>query len=382
MMEFTIERDVFLRGVQRAQGIVERKSALPVLSNLLVQAAEKETLRIVATDQELCLVTEYRASVIKPGRLTIPARKLFETLREMQGETVHLVEVDGNTAQMTCNKVVCRLKGLPPEDFPAVLIEPSDYAWSKMSPALIRTMIGRVQFAISTDDTRKYLGGVFLEMQRADGKALVRMVAVDGHRLALAESDMTEVEKKAGQDLSIFEAGIIIPRKGLQEIRKLMEGDEEDIVSLGFKTGTLAVMDDKGTFLSVSLVDGTFPDWRRVIPERDGDDAIMTFERSFVLRCLRRMSVITPECVAMTLSPDLLVLNATDPDVGEIRDEIEAKYEGEEKVVKFNGRYLIDSVEAVPGDLVELRIPNGRDMAVIRHADDDGYMSVIMGLKY
>lgn len=380
-MEFTIERDVLLKGLQRTLGIVERKGALPVLGNVLIQAVTKDTLRIVATDRELCLMIDYRASVIKKGQLTIPAKKLFETVRELQGETLHLVEIAGSVAQLTCEKTVCRLRGLPAEDFPT-LPTLADEEGSKIGAgALFRSLIGKVFFAVSTDGAKKNLEGVFLQRDPSAGKTMLRMVSADGHRLALAETDMTDFERRSGDPICVPEKGVIVPRKGLQEIRKLLDGEDADVF-IQVKDQTFIVRNEKNTRLSVSLIDGEFPDYRRVIPAPGDDDAVVRFEKGSILHCLRRMGVINAECADLEISADLLVLSATHPDVGDIRDEIPAQYQGDGKTVKFNVAYLIEAIEVVPGDLVEFRIPKGRDMAVIKAAADDaGYLCVIMAMK-
>jgi len=380
MLEFTIERDVLLKGIQRTLGIVERKSTIPVLGNVLIRSVAKDTLQIVATDRELCLMIDYRASVVKSGKLTIPAKKLYETVRELQGETLHMIEISGNTAQMTCEKTVCRLRGLPAEDFPTVPDLADDEGWKIGAGALFRSLIGQVSFAICTDSERKNLEGVFLQRDPSSGKTMIRMVSADGHRLALAETDMTDFERRSGEPVCIPEKGIIIPRKGLQEIRKLLDGEESD-VSIQVEDQRFIIRNEKNTRLSVSLIDGEFPDYRRVIPDPGDEDTVVKFEKSSILHCLRRMSVIdNVECV-LQISADLLVLSATHADVGDIRDEIPAKYDGAFKTVKFNVEYLIEAIEVVPGDLVELRIPNGRDMAVIKAADDASYLCIVMAMK-
>jgi DNA polymerase-3 subunit beta len=376
-LEFTIEREVFLRGIQKTLGIVDRKSAMPILGNILIAAAGEE-LTIVATDREICLTMGYRASVIKEGGITIPARKLFEAVRELQGETLHLVEAAGSVAVLTSNRAVCKLRGLSADDFPQDA-DPDDLSSFKIKAVLLRELIGKVAFAICTDEMRTNLGGVFLEKEFGEGGDVIRMVATDGHRMAVVKTDITDEENRLGHDI-IFPPVVIIPRKGIQEIRKLLDGEEGD-VSIGFRKGACVVTNDKNTRLSVSLIDGEFPDYRRVIPGKSDDDTVIRIDKAAILHGLRRMGVIEPGRVDLTISGNLLVLNSIHPDVGEMRDEIEMEHQGEGKAAAFNGEYLRDAIEAVSGGMIELRLPAGRDMGVIRDAGNENHFCIVMGLK-
>lgn len=377
MIEFIIERKAFLKGIQKMLGIVERKITLPILGNILIAAAG-EGITIVAADMEISLTMGCPASVIKEGRLTIPARKLCETVCELQGETLHLVEGAGSVAVLTSNKAVCNLRGLPADDFPKVA-DPEDLHCFNIKTVLLRELIGKVHFAICLDETRKNIGGVFLEKDVAARGTWIRMVAVDGHRMAVAKADMTEAEKQSGESIDITEKGVIIPRKGLQEIRKLLEGEEGD-VSIGIVKGVCIVRNEKSARLSVSLIDGEFPDYRRVIPERGDDDIVIRVAKVAILRGMRLVGVIEPGRVDLTISEDLLVLNSVHPEVGEIRDEIEVQFQGERKDAAFNGGYLIDAIEAVSGETVELRLPAGRNMAVVGDAENESHFCIVMGL--
>lgn len=388
MIEFTIEREKFLKGVQKTLGIVERKATLPIMANVLIEAVLPcgggGFIRLEATDMELRLSVEYPASVIKEGRITVPAKKIYEAVRELAGETLHLVESAAATVIMTSNKAVCKLRGLAADEFPAFPeadAAAGDSVFFGIKSALLRKLIGLVYASISTDEMRKTLTGVFLERDPDLVRTLVRMTSADGHRLSTATADMTEEEARIPGGIQIPDKGVIIPRKGLQEIRKLIEGEEGD-VQVGIAKGNCIVRNEKGARLSVSLIDGQFPDWRHVMPEPADGDAVIRCDRAALLHGVRRMGVIEPGRVDMTASASLLVLNSTHPDIGDIRDELPAEYEGAERKAAFNGGFLIDVLEAVSGDTVELRLPAGRDlMAVIRDPESDDYKGIVMGLK-
>lgn len=376
-MEFTIDRNTFLEGIQKTLGIVERQASTPILQNLLIRTMMgiNAGIEILATNREIGIRTNYDASVIKSGELTIPAKKLFEIVRELQGETVHLVTKGKNAAVLTSNKAVCKINGLEAADFPEI-INPDGLDTFPMSPALLASMLRKVSYAVSKDDGLRNMASVFLQkIVDADNKTALRMAATDGHRLAVAIS-------YASSDAPITEKGIMIPRKGSAEIRKLSESVEDD-VQIGIAQGACIVAAGRAT-LRVNLIDGTYPDISRVIPNESAQGVLMvTAARDALLHSLRRMAVYGDSCV-LDIHGGEIHLQAQDPDLGEIKDEIQIAQtieDGEEKIVKFNVHYLIDAIDAVSEDMVRLDIPSGFGGCLVRGWKDKNYLGVVMPLR-
>jgi DNA polymerase-3 subunit beta len=371
-MEFNIKRDVFLNAVQKTMGIVERKTTMPILNNILIRT-EGERIKVVATDKELGLISRYDAQILQSGDITLSAKKLYEMLREIQGEDIHLLKKDNNQVVMTSQKVLYRISGLPAEDYPNVM-EVDDIPYFSVSASVLRDMIQKTAFAVSTDELRLNLTGVYFETEESVNGPRLRMSATDGHRLAMAVSHPGE---NGGM---LLEKGVIIPRKGLMEIRRLLE-DEAGEVSMGLDHG-MFYEKTADTTLKVSLIDAEYPAYRRGIPL---DMAIvLRVEKKPILHALRRMNVMSSENysgVIMTLSRGRLVLNSTNPDVGEANDEIEVPYDGEEVRVGYNVIYMIEAIDAVEGDEMILEIRTGMRPAMVRMVGEDRYACVVMPLK-
>jgi DNA polymerase-3 subunit beta len=371
-MEFNIKRDLFLLGIQKTLGIVEKKTTMPILSNLLLRAG-KNRVTIMATDREIGLVADYEAEILREGDITLSARKLHEMVREIQGDTIHVVKNERNVVILTCNKATYRIPGIPADDYPLVA-DQGDLPFYKIKGGILKELIRKTAFAISTDEMRKNLCGVLMETEKTGESFSIRMVATDGHRLAMMKMDTGE------KDFLTMEKGVIIPRKGLVEIRRLIE-DESGDVFLGIRQG-VCIVKTGHTLLNVSLVDGEYPDYRRVIPAEKG--VLLSMGKDKFLHSLRRMSVISSERyngVIMTLSPEKLILNSNNPDVGEANDEIDVIYAGEGKSVGYNVTYLTDAIDVIDEEQVEFEIGEGMKPGIVRAIGNENYFCIVMPLK-
>jgi DNA polymerase-3 subunit beta len=373
-MEFNINKSMFLKGIQKTLGIVEKKTTMPILSNLLIRT-QQGRIKIIAADREIGLVADYEAEIIREGDITLSAKKLYEMVREIQGEIIHVSKTDKDVVILTCKKEIYRIPGIPAADYPTVE-DQEGLPMYKIKGALLGEMIRKTAFAISTDEMRKNLTGVFFETDRIGEVSFVRMVATDGHRLSVMKVDIGEEEK----DFLSMDKGVIIPRKGLSEIRRLVEEESGDL-SIGINKGSCTLKTDH-TLLKVSLIDGEYPDYRRVIPSEKG--VVVGVGKNTFLHALRRMSVISSERysgVIITLSNDRMVLNSTNPDVGEANDEIEVSYQGEERSVGYNVTYLIDAIDVIDEEWVDLEIGVAMKPAVIRAVGNENYFCIVMPLK-
>jgi DNA polymerase-3 subunit beta len=371
-MEFNIKRDTFLDGIQKTLGIVEKKTTMPILNNVLIRTEENK-IKIVATDKEIVLIADYEADIVIGGSITISARKIYEMIREIQGEDIHFHANENNWVTLTSQKVIYRIPGLSADDFPSVFDDADEGELYKIQGSFLQELIRRASFAMSADEMRRNLNGVFLEAGKEQNLSKIKMVATDGHRLAMADV-VTE------EEFLILDKGIIIPRKGLGEIRKLVEGQSEEVL-FGVRKGMCIIKKD-GIVLKVSLIDADYPDYNRVIPKDKG--VVVNFDRQTVLHALRRMNVISSERysgVVMTLTENKLMMNSTNPDVGEAKDEIDVSYQEHEIAVGYNVKYLLDAIDVIDEERVVFEIGQGMKPGIIRPEGNDHYMCIIMPLK-
>ncbi len=368
-MELKINRNTFLDGIQKTLGIVEKKTTLPILNNVLLKT-EANKLKIIATDREISLISDYEAEIIKKGEITISAKKLYEMVREIQGEIISFSQ-DNNIVKISCQRAVYKIPGLPAEDFPNIA-DDKDVQLHNIQGTIIKDLIGKTAFAMATDEMRKNLNGVLLEVISDESNNMLRMVATDGHRLALAKHSMPESFLETGK-------GVIIPRKGLMEVKKII--DENENIKTGIHKNMFIVKTDN-TLLKVSLVDADYPDYKRVIPAEKGINIVL--EKESFLHALRRMNVVSSERyggVILSFSEGKLTLNSTNLDVGEATEEIDITYGGEDMDVGFNVNYLIDAISVIDKESIMFEVGSGVKPSVIKETEGDDYLCIVMPLK-
>jgi len=369
-MEFVIKRNIFLEGIQRTLGIVDRKTTIPILNNVLIRATGDNRVRITATDREIVLVAEYEAQVAVPGEITIGARKLFEMIREIEGEEVHCKKLENDWVNITCEKIVYKIPGIAADDFPDIADE-GDGTYFTMERGILKEMIRKTFFAISTDEMRVNLNGVYLELE----EHRIGMVSTDGHRISIANM---EVGQEVTEEQRI--TGIIIPRKGVNEIRRLVD-DGQEFAGIGVRDGAFVLkLDDM--LLRISLIEDNFPNYKRVIPRDQGIE--VRVDRRQILQSLRRMDVMSSERysgVKIELTDNKMVLNSTNPDVGEANDEIDISSEGAALEIGYNVKYLIDAIDVIDEQTVSFEMRDNEGAGVIKAAGTDAYMCVIMPIK-
>lgn len=371
-MEFNIKRETFLNGIQRTLGIVERKTTMPILNNVLIRTDNNKII-IIASDREVSLSADYEAEIIKEGDITLSARKIYEMIREMQGDEINFSVADNNMAKVHCLKSTYRIPGIPADDFPAVA-DNQDSQLFKITGKVLKELINKTSFAMSADEIRKNLNGVLFATENYGSKYHIKMVATDGHRLAMAYIETDTV------DFLNLEKGIIIPRKGLGEIKKLVE-DQNEGVGIGVYNGIFIIKTNNST-LNVRLIDAEYPDYKRVIPTETG--IMINFNKDNVLHALRRMNVVSSDrysSVVIKFTKDRMVLNSLNPDVGEASDEIDIVYNENDITVGFNVNYIIDAIEVIEEKDIFFEIGMDKKPCVVRPVGNDNYLCVIMPLQ-
>lgn len=369
-MEFRITTHELLKGLSRIQAIVEKRNTMPILANTLVEA-EGDKVHISATDLEIGIRGTYNATVTRKGSVTVSARKLYEIARELPDEPITIGTQENNYVTLSCAKINFKLVGLPPEEYPG-LPKGEEKSLAQIEGATLHEMIEKTLYAVSTDETRYNLNGLYLETNPAEG--LLRMAATDGHRLALVD------RKLEGVDLSKFDKGVIVPKKGILELKRLLEEDDEP-VKIGFRKGH-AVVKKKDVLLVNRLIDGAFPDYQQVIPK--DLPLTLTVSREPILASLKRVSVLATErsrSVKLELGGNLLVISSANPDLGEAREEIEVDYSGDALAIGFNARYLLEAVASMEAKEVRLSFNDELSPGMVRPAADDASIAIVMPMR-
>lgn len=367
-MEIKAKRGDFLATLYWTQSIVERRNTMPILANVLIEAV-KNDIRVTATDLEVGVRGRVDGEVVKEGTITVNAKKLYEIIREVPDGQVQLKRLENEWVEIRSGKSVFKIVGMEAREFPQ--FPKFDNKGLSTTPAsIIREMIERTIFSVSTDETRYSLNGVFIEEGE---KGKVRMVATDGHRLAFDERNLGSLG---------LSKGVILPRKGLAELKKLLETGEDGVVSLGFKENMGLVIKDK-VELFMRLIEGDFPDYTKVIPK--GNPNIAKIEHNEFLQAIRRISILSSERykgIKLEFKEDKVSISANNPDLGEAVEEIEAEYKGKPVAIGFNARYLIDVLAVLGGDGdVEIELKDELSPSIIRKGGDEGYIYVLMPMR-
>lgn len=370
-MEVSVRREDLARGLHLVQGVVERRNTLPILANVLVEPAEGG-IALTATDMEVGLRSLVPAQVKKKGAVTLNARKLYEIVREVTAEEIVLKSTQAGWVELIAGRSKFRVVSLDPKDFPQLPLgaEAPPGVAIRIAAGTLREMIDKTLFAVSTDETRFNLSGVYM----GNGETgTLRMVATDGHRLALIDRQLPDAK---------LDRGVIMPRKGLAEARKLLDQAADNELTLVVSAREIRLSLPSASFF-MRLVEGEFPDYHQVIPTASRAKA--QANRDDLLAALRRISLLASERsrgVKLQLERGRLEISASNPDQGEATEDIEIAYGGDPISIGFNARYLMD-VLAVhgEGDVVELAVTDEVGPGVLRSSQDAEYTYVVMPMR-
>jgi DNA polymerase-3 subunit beta len=373
-MKIRIARDELLTGLSRVQGVVEKRNTMPALSNILLET-KQDGVELVATDLEIGIRGHYKAEILEPGSVSVSARKVYEILREMPDSEITLATQDNNWVQLYAGKSQFKIVGLPASDFPALPVIEREGRVA-ISGSGLSALIRKTLFAVGDNDARYILNGLLITILSSDKKATMRLVGTDGHRLAIAESDLTH---DAVSEMP-KEIKAIIPRKAAQEMRRLLE-EEAGEPLLGF-TKNLVTFQKSGLFLTSRVMEGTYPNYQQVIPKDNSKKA--SVEKAALEGALRRVAVLSRDktnAVRVTLESGLLTLYTSNPDLGEATEEISAQYRGESLTTGFNARYLLDALSAMDSDTVHLEMKTPLSPCLLKPEGDPGFVCVVMPMK-
>ncbi len=374
-MKVQIQRAELLAGLQRVQGVVEKRNTMPVLANILLEARGGR-VTIFGTDLEIGIKGTHEAEVSDEGAIAVSARKLYEIIRELPEEPVRLATTDKNWVQIEAGKSEFRIMGLPPSEFPAMpVVEPEQLL--PVNRKILTDLIRKTIFAVGDNDARYILNGVLLTVQTKDGKRQIRLVGTDGHRLAIIERDLPNGKGSAGE---LKEATAIIPKKAALEIKKLLDETEEE-PELGISRNQLIFRRGQ-VLLLARLMEGNYPNYQQVIPK--GNEKRTAVNRTMLEGALRRVSLMAKEktnAIRMSLESGAIVLTASNPDMGEAKEAVPVVYAGEGIVTGFNARYLLDALGAIEGDQALFEFKDSVSPCLIRQEGDEGYLCVVMPMR-
>jgi DNA polymerase-3 subunit beta len=370
-MKFSIARNELQRGLTRIQSIVEKRNTMPILANVLLDATADGQLELAATDLEVGIRGSHPAEVERIGRVTASAKKLYEIVRELPEEPIHVDVSDSAYLGISCARATFQLAGTSADEYPSLPEFSTDHVVA-VPAVILSQMIERTMYAASLDETRYNLNGVHLQLLPDAGK--LRMVATDGHRMAY-------VDRALGLDLEVPARGVIIPRKGLAELKRLVEEADADEVELGFEASS-AIARKGDVTLVMRLIEGEFPDYQQVIPKQVAQRLVV--DTDAMVQALRRVVLLSTErgrAVRVELSDRTLRLSSNNPDLGEAHEELDVDYAGEDVTIAFNARYLLDALTASHAKEFQLELRDSLSPVRLTPTDDLDTLAVVMPMR-
>jgi DNA polymerase-3 subunit beta len=378
-MELVISKKNFLRGLSRTHGVADRKSSMPILSNILLTTDSTTSLRFAATDLYLGVAATAPAEITKGGSIAVSARHLFDIVKNLPEGDVHWTVGPNHGAEIRAGKTRYRIPGMPGDDFPAL---PSAGAsdFFSLDAEVLGDLITKTQYAMSTDDTRPHLAGALFE---GEGK-LVRMVTTDGHRLS-------KIEHKLRDGAPMLSFSMLVPNKGIAELKRLIEdakadaktAKEEGPPQIAVAThGGSAFFKREGIVLSVKLADEQFPPYGRVIPQQQEKRVVVS--RVQLTEALKRMSLVSSDTsggVRFMVSAGSLRIVSENPDIGEGSEELDVDYAGEAITIGFNAKYILEVLGSLTDDEVALELAGELDPGVLKPVSDTMFVGVVMPMR-
>ena len=372
-MEFIIDKDTFLKSLQKIQGIVEKRTSMPILSNVLLEATEG-ALHLTATDLEVGMKSLYPAEVTSTGKITVSAKKLYEIVKELPNHPITFVTKENDWVEISCGKVQFNIVGLSSDEFP-YFPEVKNENLFEIESHILKSMIEKTSFAICTDETKYNLNGVFTKVESgSDGSNTLKMIATDGHRLSIASSGL---KGTVGPELL---KGVILPKKGIFEMKKITD-EEGGSLLFGFMDNS-AVIKRGDSYMVMRLVDGEFPDYNRVIPV--ANDRVVAVPREDFTHSVRRMAILSSEKfkgIMMDISSGTIRISSSNPELGDAREELDVSYSGESFSVRFNARYLLDVLAVAETERIEMKFRDELSPSIVVPEASESFLAVIMPMR-
>ncbi|WP_111979028.1 DNA polymerase III subunit beta [Algibacillus agarilyticus] len=366
-MKFAISREDILKPLQLATGTVERRHTLPILSNVLLEITDG-VLSITGTDLEVELVASVElVQASEDGKITVPAKKLFDICKGLNEQSLIEFVLDNNKLQIKCGRSKYSLSTLDAKDFPNLEDWQSEINFG-VAQNVLKNLIEKTSFSMAVQDVRYYLNGMSLETQ----DNIIRCVTTDGHRLALTQHELPNERLQESQ--------VIIPRKGVTEILRLID-DVEDVIYISVGSNHIRLNNENFTFTS-KLVDGRFPDYRRVLPK--GGDKTVTGEKDYLKQAFSRAAILSNEKfrgVRLNLAQHELTITANNPEQEVAEEIVDVNYEGDSLEIGFNVAYIVDILNAIESNEVKITLGDSNSSALIEDNKDDASLYVVMPMR-
>lgn len=370
-MKLKIKKEEILKGLQRIQGVVEKKNTMPILSNMLL-TAEGSGIQILATDLEIGLRGHYAAEVEKPGAVVVSAKKMYEIVRELPDENIRIQTEEGSWVRVLSGQAQFKLVGLPKEEYPS-LPDVAEEGMITIDGATLRDMIKKTIYSVGENDTRYVLNGLFVHMSPVKNGLTIRMVGTDGHRLSMIDRVVDAKHK---------EESMIVPKKAMLELRRLLEEDPSaGELRVGFGKNH-ALFKRDGLMMVSKLIDGNYPNYLQVVPTQNTKKVVVS--REMITHAVRRVSILSKEktnAVKLQLEKNRMILSTNNPEVGEANEDITVDYKGEELTIGFNSRYMMDVLTAMDKEAVRLEFNDPLSPCLIMEEGDENYKCVVMPMR-
>jgi DNA polymerase-3 subunit beta len=374
-MKVSLDRDTLFTLIAKAQNIVDKRNTMPVLSNVLIKA-KGNTLKLYATDLEVSIKTHCDAEVMTEGDIVVNAKNFFDILRELPNSKILLEKQENHSLHITQNTSFFHIHGMDPNEFP-VFPGFKDEKFASFSASLISEMIEKTIYSVSNDKSRYYLNGVlFEEENESEGDKTFRMVATDGHRLSLIDRSFSK------EGLKLFESGVIVPKKGLFEIKKLMESansDEQVEISVD---GAQLVLKTQDSLLMIRLIEGKYPNYKKLLPEALRHTAIINREK--LMSSLKRVSLLSNQKskgVTFNFSKGTMTILSSSQDLGEAKEDLAVDYNEEDLKIGFNAMYIMDVLSSIEEDEIKMLFNDQSSPVLLTPVNDKNYTCVVMPMR-
>jgi len=371
-MKFEIQKNDFLKLLQKTQNIIEKRNTMPILSNALL-IAESGKVSIFATDLEVSIKDEISAQVQEEGKVAVSAKNLFDLVKELSDSTIIVNKKNNNWIELKNKKAVFNIVGAAADEFPA-FPQYGTKDFVRVQGQILKDMIEKTLYSVSNDETRYHLNGVYFERATNAGNTSFRMVATDGHRLSL-------IDKKVEMPLSSSKSeGVIIPKKGLHELKKLLE-TEEGSLEMAFE-GSHLIVKRESTVLLIRLIDGKYPNYQQLIPSRLMKRVAVS--KMELLASLRRVSLLSNQKskgITLSINKNTMEIFSNNPEIGDAKEELDVKYSGDALKIGFNAKYLMDILNNIQDDEVDIELNDQLSPGILRPANDSSYTCVVMPMR-
>ncbi|MFC1845143.1 DNA polymerase III subunit beta [Thermodesulfobacteriota bacterium] len=373
-LSINVSKEDFLPALNSLQSITGKKGTMAILANILIQTQDN-FIELIATDLEVGIKKNVAAEIVSPGSLTLPAKILYEIVRESGSDTIKIEEKDKNWARIKAGTSIYNLAGTSSEEYPS-FPEYNEESLISLPCELIKELIDKTIFSTAQERESNYtLTGILIEKEKDENKSLLRMVSSDGHRLSIMEK---ELDKES--EAIVIEKNTIIPRKGVSEIKKVCEGQKN--FSLGADKKQLVVK-TKNSLMIVRLMNGEFPDYKSIVNVIEKNNVI-EIDRSKFLESLKRTNLFTEDtfnAIQLSVADNKLILSSQNMDFGNAKDEMAINYSGDALDLGFNCRYFIDTLQVMRSDTIKAYVNSDQSPCFIEGDNDKGFVSIIMPMK-